>query len=127
MAALGITMILLAVTLLKVMTTVTSNTERVQSVQQIAAANRQAIFVSCTLLSNAIAQSGGGALRSSNERPTPRQQLNSLYIAAIIGRMTRGERAQERRLRHQTDGRLIEIPDCLRIARHPESVRAVVP
>jgi ABC-type anion transport system duplicated permease subunit len=127
LAALAMTMVLLALTLLKVVTAVTSNTQRVQTAQQAAIANRESIYVACTLLANAIAQTGTVVESNSNERPSARQQLNALYISAILSRMTPAERAEERRLRKQTSGRLLEIPDCLQIARHPETVRAEVP
>lgn len=89
-----------------------------------ARSNREAINVSCQLLANAIVQSGGGASGPNGHRP-PQQELTALYVAVIHRAMTPADRRQERRILRlvAAGGPPLSVPNCARIARHPESVR----
>jgi hypothetical protein len=89
-----------------------------------AQSNRQAIRVSCQLLANAIVQSGGAASGPNGHRP-PQQQLSALYISVLRRAMTPADRHRQRqllRLIAAGDAQL-SVPDCARIALHPESVQ----
>lgn len=90
--------------------------------------NRDAVRVSCQLLANAIVQSGGAGSGPNGRRP-PQQQLTILRIAVLDRGMTPDERRQAQRLRSliaSSGAPQLTIPDCARIALHPESVHATV-
>jgi hypothetical protein len=82
--------------------------------------NRTAIRVSCTLLANAIIESGGAQTNG------PQAQLTALYVSVIRRAMTPAETRQAANLAKQIPARTgLTIPDCERIAEHPLTVRAV--
>lgn len=88
--------------------------------------NRDAVRVSCQLLANAIVQSGGGGGGPNGHKP-PQQELNLLYVSVIERAMTPADRRDERRLRGLAAASgtpPLSVPDCERIALHPESVQA---
>lgn len=78
--------------------------------------NQQAIRVGCVLLSNAIVQSGASSAGTSARR-------TQLFIAAARRSMTPKERAEFDSLAPGGPPTL-DIPDCDRIAKHPDSVHA---
>lgn len=88
----------------------------------LAERNRTAIRVGCTLLSNAIIQSG-----AAGDMQSPQGRLTAHYIHVIRRVETPAERRTERRLLKLAAkaGPVIRPPDCERIALHPESVRAL--
>jgi hypothetical protein len=87
---------------------------------------RDAIFVSCQLLDDAIAQSGGGDPRKDNREPPPQQRLNELYVTGPIHRgLTASERAEERSLIAEikkNGGQGVRRLDCTQISLHPEDI-----
>lgn len=90
--------------------------------------NRDAIRVSCQLLANAIVQSGGGGAGPNGHRP-PQQELTILRISVLDRGMTPSERRRARHLQSliaSSGAPQLTIPDCAKIALHPESVRAPV-
>lgn len=121
--ALAIALVLLSLAGLRMVDILTNTNNRVDS-------NRQAIRVSCTLLANAIIQSGSGNGRASNAQPSPQQQLTALYISVIVRQMDGSERKEYHRLLDDataSGGNRVDVPDCERIARHPEAVTIVRP
>lgn len=123
LVVLGLAMILLSITSLRLASAVSVNSERSQ-------ANRDAIRVSCTLLANVIVQSGGGSAApdSPAARPTAQQRLNALYVSVLTGHMTPGQRRRARDLQTAigssgSDG--ISVPDCQRVADRPDTVTAI--
>lgn len=105
-------------------------------------ATRQSTFVACTLLANAITQSGanrsrqsqGPARRGTGELhgPRPRPHLsatarfNTLLVTEIIEHMTTPERRVALRLQQRIarEGG-VTIPDCADVVLHPEHVRPI--
>lgn len=73
--------------------------------------NKQGVLVSCTLLANAIIESGGA---SSSADAT------KLFVTAIQRVMTPKERAAFAKTFTQPKG--LAVPPCKEIAEHPESV-----
>lgn len=91
--------------------------------------NRDAIRVSCQLLANAIVQSGGASGAGPNGHRPPQQELTILRISVLDRAMTPSERRRAQRLRSliaSSGSPQLTIPDCAKIALHPESVRAPV-
>jgi hypothetical protein len=84
--------------------------------------NRTAIRVGCTLLSNAIIQSG-----ATGNMQSPQGRLTAHYIAVIHRMSTPAERRTERHLLKLASkaGPVIRPPDCERITLHPGSVKAL--
>lgn len=79
--------------------------------------NRNAIKISCTLLVNAIVESGAN---NSNGGDATR-----LFVTAIKRIMTPAERKQlDSALAGQT-GHSVTLPPCERISEHPETVKAI--
>lgn len=120
---LAVALVMLAISLLQIASAVLDTTKRSHH-------NQDAIRVSCTLLSNAIVQSGAGATRNSSASRPPQQRLTELYISAIVRRMTLGERRQVKRLTAEvarTGGGRVDVPDCAAIVRDPGNVRDLSP
>lgn len=92
----------------------------------LAQSNRTGIRVGCTLLTNAIIQSGGADPAPGN-RPTPQAQLTGHYIRVIQRVSTPAERRVQRRLIRLAAkaGPVIKVPDCTQIALHPDRVKAL--
>ncbi len=93
--------------------------------------NREAIRVSCTLLTNAIIESGGGGSGQHPSSPAAKAQREStgILIAAIArGLLTGTERAELARLQGIVDraGGVVSIPDCEDIASDPGRVRELL-
>lgn len=89
--------------------------------------NRDAVRVSCQLLANTIVQSGGASGTGPNGRQPPQQELTILRISVLDRAMTPSERRRAQRLRSliaSSGAPQLTIPDCAKIALHPESVRA---
>lgn len=105
---------------------------------------RESTLVSCTLLANAIQQSGAnrsrqtrGPARRGAGQPTaaqsgqsPQSQLNTRLVTKIISLMTPSERhaimALQREIA-QTGGGSVTVPRCTDIVAHPERVRPIGP
>lgn len=89
--------------------------------------NRDAIRVSCTLLGNAVIESGGGGTEQIPTSPAAKaQRENTTILVAAIDRelLTSEERAtlaRNARIVAKAGG-VISIPDCNEIARHPDRV-----
>lgn len=93
--------------------------------ERTAQRNTKAIRVSCTLLSNAIIQSGAA---TPGNRPTAQSRLTGIYIGAITRELTPAERAEVHRLQlivASSGGGRVALPDCDDVARHPDDVRAL--
>lgn len=117
LALLAIALVVLAIAALGITLRVLQNTEQVRS-------NRQALRTSCTLLANAILQSGPGG---PGRAPTPQQRLNELYIGVIRDRMNAEQKRRERGLLTALvrSGTVVPLPDCEKVATHPGSVTTV--
>ncbi len=93
--------------------------------------NTQAIRTSCTLLTNAVLQSGGGGTGQAPTSPAAAAQRdNTAILVAAIARklLTREERARMRTNAAviADAGGVVAIPDCDEIARHPDRVRELL-
>jgi hypothetical protein len=91
----------------------------------------EAVRVSCTLLTNAIIESGGGGRDQApaSEAARAQRQITAILVGAINrGLLTDAERAEVKRLGEivARAGGVISIPDCNEIARHPERVRELL-
>lgn len=120
---LAVALVMLALSLLQIASAVTANTKR-------SAANRDAIRVSCTLLANAIEQSGAGSTRNSSASRPPVQRLNQLYVSVVVRSMTDDERRQLKRLTTEiarTGGGRVDVPDCAAVVRNPNTVQIIRP
>lgn len=95
---------------------------------ELAERNREAIRVACTLLTNAILESGAGGLDQPARSPAARaQRENTAILVQAITRnlLTASERkqmAENARVIAKAGG-VISTPDCDAVARHPERVR----
>ncbi len=90
----------------------------------LAERNQQAIEVGCTLLRNAIIQSG--AADDPAAGMSDQQKLTAIYITHIEGDLDRATRVEADRLKAKVVANGgVTIPDCRRIAQHPESVADV--
>lgn len=120
MFLLALSIVLVALTMLVVVSVVGDNRRALK-------ANQESVRVSCTLLTNAILESGAGASPrdSPAARPTPQQRLTAIYIQVISRNMTADERREARRIAgEQTDG-AVTVPDCDKIAERPQTVTAI--
>lgn len=88
---------------------------RQTSDRQLIERNQQAIRVGCTLLANAIIESGAGG--GSNENAT------AMFVSAIQRVMTPEERERFRKLVGKPV--TLKVPPCREIALHPERVKLV--
>ncbi len=103
----------------------------VSHTRELAEQNREAIRVSCTLLTNAIIESGGGGLDQAPASDAARAQrrITAILIGAINrGLLTDAERAEVARLGAivAKAGGVVAIPDCNEIALHPGRVRELL-
>ncbi len=97
----------------------------------LAQSNREAVRVSCTLLTNAILESGAGGSDQPARTRAARAQRDSteLYIGAIVRRLLTP--AERKTLRENARvvakaGGVISTPNCDAVAKHPERVRELV-
>ncbi len=95
---------------------------------QFAHRNREAIRVSCTLLTNAILESGAGGADQPARSPAAKAQREStaLYIGAIVRRLLTP--AERKKLRENARivskaGGVTSIPNCDQVAARPERVK----
>lgn len=116
-AILGVALVVLAVAGLVIGLRLMNTAAQVRS-------NGQAIRTSCTLLANAILQSGAGG---PGLQPSPQAQLTELYVSVVREHMTHTQKREERRLLQSiaVAGAAIPLPDCVRVAKHPDSVSTV--
>lgn len=97
-------------------------------VKRVAVRNTLAIRVSCTLLTNAILESGAGGSGQPARTPAAKAQRanTELYIGAIVRRLLtpaeRGTLRENARIVAKAGG-VISTPDCDEVAKHPERVR----
>jgi hypothetical protein len=122
MLILAVALVCVSLAGLAMVTSLTATNNRVHD-------NQQAIRVSCTLLVNAIIQSGArrGAGRGPQSQ-SPQQELTALYVGVIARHMTPNERRSFKTLaKNAAASGQIEVPDCDRIARHPEAVTVLIP
>lgn len=103
----------------------------VSHTRALAERNREAVRVSCTLLTNAIIESGGGGRDQvpASEAAEAQRKITAILVGAINrGLLTDAERAEVKRLGVivAQAGGVIAIPDCDAIARHPERVRGLL-
>ncbi len=103
----------------------------VSHTRELAERNREAIRVSCTLLTNAIIESGGGGRDQAPASDAARAQrrITAILIGAITrGLLTDAERAEVARLGAivAKAGGVVAIPDCNEIALHPKRVRELL-
>lgn len=89
--------------------------------------NSNAIRVGCTLLSNAIIQSGSATAAGEQPRPSTQQKLNSLLIGSIVRGLPAADRERAQRLLRQLrrEGGPLTLPSCDDVAAHPERVKAL--
>lgn len=113
---LAVAMIMLSLTLLRVAMVASDNSQAVR-------ANQEAVRVSCTLLANAISQSGT-ATNSPAATPSPQEQLTALYIGIIVRSMTADDLRKFRALSNEVakQGNGVDFPDCRKVSMHPNSV-----
>lgn len=100
--------------------------EATDRLERTAARNTEAIRVSCTLISNAIIESGAAGERRAS--PTASERLTAMLIAAIVRGMAPAERAEVHRLQLITassGGGRVTLPSCDDVAQHPETVQAI--
>ncbi len=85
--------------------------------------NGIAIRVGCTLLSNAIIQSGA-ARNGKPPKITAQTRLTALLVKSIVSQMPAVDQRRVRRLQAQVarDGGPVKLPSCDKVARDPESV-----
>jgi hypothetical protein len=99
-----------------------------ERLERTAARNTKAIRVSCTLLSNAIIQSGAA---SPGGAPTAQGRLTGIYVGAINRELlTPAERLEVHRLQlivAGSGGGGVTLPDCDEVARYPDAVQALLP
>lgn len=84
---------------------------------EFAQKNEQAVEVGCTLLKNAILETGV----TPNGQPSDAQKRTAILVAGVMRVLTPAERAKLAELSPQQPQ--LTIPNCRAIARHPESVK----
>lgn len=92
--------------------------------------NREAVRVSCTLLTNAILESGGGGTGQPARTPAARaQRENTAILIAAINRELLTARERRTLVRNASivakAGGVLSTPDCDEVAKHPERVREI--
>ncbi len=89
--------------------------------------NTDAIRVGCTLLANAVIQSGSGGQRNDTAAGKAQAELTRLAYIGISRSWTPAERARAIRLQAiiQKAGGVVATPDCDAVAEHPERVKAL--
>lgn len=105
-----------------------------ETTRQLAVSNRQGIFVGCTVTANVVVRSGAPVSRQNggpSGRPTPpsaQQRLSALRVKTIHSLMAPAVRAEESKLLGEiARAGGLEVPNCKKIAEHPESVKAYTP
>lgn len=92
--------------------------------------NREAIRVSCTLLGNAIIESGAarGPEPTNDPRVAARQELNTVLIGAIAARVL--DAKEQRRVAELQaiigKGGSLTLPRCEDVVRHPGDVKSLL-
>lgn len=127
-------LVFLGVAGLVVAARVDQNTVGVQASKAADSRLSEAIRVACTVTANVVTRTGVSAGRSNGGptgRPAPlsaQQRLSSLRVRVIRHAMTRGQRRLEMALLMEiTKAGGLVVPDCKRIAEHPEDVKLYIP